>query len=385
MATKAPISPPEIIEEAAADESITNKTDGNGDISELELSEQFIQGARVFNPDITIEELTRLAEDPEVLEKFKNAKQFNFIVIGKTGIGKSTLINGLIGAEVAKVEDGVMKAGVTNKVQSYPRKINGIEILAYDSPGLEDGSGKEKNYLEEIYKACQQGIDLVVFAIQFQSRFVPDNPDARAMVKFTKKLKPAIWEKTLVVITHSNLCEALNPRLRYKSRDDKQTFFKEVINNYKTAIHETLKKAGVPAATVDKVKVVPTGIEYEAQLLDGTLWFSNYWLECITAISTLEGRATLFKAHSSRLKSDKDATDKDFQQPLHSQPIIIKKEEKKKSVLVPVGGVIATAVAGAGLGALGLIAGPVGAAGVPFGFLMGMAVGLIGTAMYHDN
>ena len=63
------------------------------------------------------------------------------------------------------------------------------------------------------------------------------------------------------------------------------------------------------------------------------------------------------------LKSDKDVTDEDFQQPIHSQPIVIKKEEQKKTILASVGGVIGPAVAGAGLGALGLIAGPVWSCG----------------------
>ena len=104
-----------------------------------------------------------MANDPETLEKIKSAKEFRLIVIGKTGTGKSTLINGLIGAPVAKVEYDLTTEGVTEKVESYPSKINDIEIVAYDSPGLEDGSGKEEDYLEEIYQTCQQGIDLVIF------------------------------------------------------------------------------------------------------------------------------------------------------------------------------------------------------------------------------
>ena len=76
-------------------------------ISALELSEEHVlQGARAVNPDITIDQLISLANDPETLEKIKSAKEFKFIIIGKTGIGKLTLINGLIGAEVAEVAEG---------------------------------------------------------------------------------------------------------------------------------------------------------------------------------------------------------------------------------------------------------------------------------------
>ena len=90
------------------------------------------------------------------METIRKAKELNFIVIGHTGIGKSTLINGLIGEEVAKVEEGLTTSGVTTKVQPYSRKIDEIKVVVYDSPGLEDGSGKDKAYLEAIYKTCQQ-------------------------------------------------------------------------------------------------------------------------------------------------------------------------------------------------------------------------------------
>ena len=182
------------------------------------------------------------------------------------------------------------------------------------------------------------------------------------MEKFTTRLTPAIWKKTIVILTCANTCEALNPQLRIKSREAKQIFFKKLVSNYTKVVHQTLREIGVPNAIVKNVKVVPTGHEYEAELLDGTLWFSNFWLECLTAIPTIEERVAMIKAHSSRLKSSKDVTDKDFQQPIYNQPIVMKTaEEKKTPIIVSVGGVMGPAVAGAAVGALGLLAGPVGA------------------------
>ena len=67
----------------------------------------------------------------------------------------------------------------------------------------------------------------------------------------------------------------------------------------------------------------------------------------------------MFKAHASRFKSDKDVTDEDFQQPIHSQPIVI-----KSSILTSVG-LAGPGLVGAAVGALGLLAGPVGAVTIP--------------------
>ena len=143
-------------------------------------------------------------------------------------------------------------------------------------------------------------------------RFTPDNPDARAIEKFTRKLKPEIWERTLVVLTCANVCEALNPHLRRKSKEEKKLFFKKLVSDYTAVIHQTLKTTDVPAAIVEKVKVVPVGHEFEPELLDGTLWFSNFWFECFTAIPTRKGRASLARVNCHRFKSSKDVTQKRF-------------------------------------------------------------------------
>ena len=48
-----------------------------GDLSALELNEEdILHGARAVNPNITIEELIQLAQDPEILDKIRNATEF---------------------------------------------------------------------------------------------------------------------------------------------------------------------------------------------------------------------------------------------------------------------------------------------------------------------
>ena len=128
-------------------------------------------------------------------------------------------------------------------------------------------------------------------------------------------------KKTLVVLTQANRCEPVAPPQR-SNKEERKTFFKTLVSDYKAAIHQTLKKTGIPAATVEKVKVVPVGIEYERELLDGTLWSSNFWFECINAITSTEGCAAIYitKVNRHRFKKGKDVTDKDFQQPIHVQP-----------------------------------------------------------------
>lgn len=345
---------------------------------EIELRE-FIEGARAVDSDITLDDLQELAKNPDQLNIIRDAKEISILIIGKTGTGKSTLVNGLIGQEVAEVYFGLTTSGVSIKVEAYERKIEGAKVTVYDSPGLQDGSGKEESYLEELYSKCHD-VDLVIFGIRYSdNRFVPNNPDAVAMKTFTGRFGTEVWRKTIIVLTCANLVEDLNPQLRLKSRKEKGEFFRTLVSDYRKAVHDTLTKEAVPEDIVSKVKVVPTGIETCSELIDGTLWFTHFWFECLTAIQTFEVRATLLKVNKKRFKSSKTVTKQDFMEPLGSQPIVIPPPAAKRNKggvpITTVAAVMGPAAIGALLGAVAVVGGPIGLVGIPVGMFTGMVVG----------
>ena len=87
-------------------------------------------------------------EIKEWIRESKNRK-IEILVTGRTGVGKSTLVNGLVGEEVAEV--GRQLHATTMDVQGYELKTQeGIEVIVWDSPGLQDGSGNEEKYLAEM-------------------------------------------------------------------------------------------------------------------------------------------------------------------------------------------------------------------------------------------
>lgn len=78
-------------------------------------------------------------------ENYKLPK-LNLLVIGKTGVGKSTLLNSLFGENLALTGEG---EPITQKIHKF--EPEGFPISIYDTPGMElDGKHSAENLLDEI-------------------------------------------------------------------------------------------------------------------------------------------------------------------------------------------------------------------------------------------
>ena len=67
-----------------------------------------------------------------IQKEYKNLKKLNIMVLGKTGVGKSTLINNLFSEKI--VDTGIGRP-VTNVIRKIEKE--GFPLALYDVPGLE--------------------------------------------------------------------------------------------------------------------------------------------------------------------------------------------------------------------------------------------------------
>lgn len=100
-------------------------------------------------------DLGKVADDcmKAINEKIKNLKQLNIIVAGKTGVGKSTLINGVFREPLAET-------GIGKPVTTHMRAItkDGFPLCIYDTRGFELGKNAQEEVKKEILDTIKDGI-----------------------------------------------------------------------------------------------------------------------------------------------------------------------------------------------------------------------------------
>lgn len=112
----------------------------------------------------------------------------NILLLGQTGVGKSTLLNYLAGKDLAEAGIPLEIGGMTRGIHRYPVKINGKQCLVSDSEGFELSNLR---YWERLIKkelsASSQGIGgwyhIVLFCIGANGARVQDFE-----LKFLKKI-----------------------------------------------------------------------------------------------------------------------------------------------------------------------------------------------------
>ncbi|HBN83974.1 MAG TPA: GTPase, partial [Clostridiales bacterium] len=86
-------------------------------------------------------------------DKIKNLKRLNIIVAGKTGVGKSTLINSIFREELA--ETGIGKP-ITKHMKTLSKPD--FPLTIYDTKGLEMGNDVQAEVKKEIIQTIKDGV-----------------------------------------------------------------------------------------------------------------------------------------------------------------------------------------------------------------------------------
>jgi hypothetical protein len=296
-------------------------------------------------------------------------KTFSILLVGRTGTGKSSTINSLLGREVALV-GGIMP--VTSKVEYFDCPINDAVIRLYDTPGLCDSAdmSNDDEYITAI-KEVIPCIDLVLFVTPLNETRV-SRDERIALRSLSSAIGKQLWENMIVLFSFS--CSRLPGDSAYG------TFFDERIEAFREFVAQL--SAGkisqdLPFLAVDNSsKVNPDGCEWVPEL------FTLIVESCSTAGVMPFVEALAAEVGGPGSDSDDFNSHESMDDSTHSDPKRINLNDEQKQRVK--NGVKRSVIGGAILGAIaGVIAVPGGIASAaitaPFLFLGG-ALGAAGGA-----
>ena len=253
----------------------------------------------------------------QVVEKLKQireerkGKPIHILMTGRTGAGKSTLVNGLVGKVVA--EEGADLTTGTKEVVSYEFTINGTKFVVFDSPGLQDAYLNDMNTLEHIRKKlvaqCSE-IELVVYCLDMTHTRI-DASDATAIEHLTQGFTAELWKRAVFVLTFAN---RVLPPGEYDGTNEE--YFVERLEKFKKRIKELVPQVPievVPAGYSRKTKQIPE----PWKLPDREDWFDDFWFTCLSRMEQ-DAAICLLLSQADRLKTERSPSEDNE---IHRRPI----------------------------------------------------------------
>lgn len=194
----------------------------------------------------------KLKEDLQQWAKNKR-RPLVLVAVGRGGVGKSTLVNNLLGLEKGDEQycpPGNLARAETKIVKVCKKTKEGAEVHIVDTPGL--GASLDdidpRKVIEELSKQAKDA-DLLFYCVSLHPGARLDRTDVKIVQLLTKAYGPEVWKRAFLLLTFAN-------------HSDPKDYI-ERVRDYASAFTDVLKKAGVgilveakfpnaaPPATVD--------------------------------------------------------------------------------------------------------------------------------------
>lgn len=211
-------------------------------------------------------------------------------------------MNALVGKDVAV--EGRQRDSCTNTSTPHKVTIEGIDVLVWDSPGLQDS---DANYLENLKSVnSTHGLDVVIYCIKMNDRKFHAE-DKMAICKLTEGFGKDVWKKTVIALTFAN--QVQDPDAEDHDKRANQVYFLEEFTEWERQLRGApngiLNKLDIDSEVLKALPIVAVGNstgnpKRPRPLPNGDKWLSELWLSCYSVMSDT-ARIALHKKSKHRL------------------------------------------------------------------------------------
>jgi hypothetical protein len=211
-------------------------------------------------------------------------RRLTFLIAGRTGVGKSSTVNSLLGRQVAPVGD---YEPTTFQVQQYPVELEGVPFNVVDTPGLCDDleeRDQDSVYLGKMQSAIKEFHSLWFVSELDATRVSSDEKRAIKLLSQAFQDKGRIWQSAIIVFTFAG---------RVAAGD-----FSAVLAKRTELIR---REIAVHAGSEIAAKVPSVAVENKADTTpDGKAWRGELYVKVLTSMNR-EGIITFFLGTSHLL------------------------------------------------------------------------------------
>ncbi|KAM7473020.1 hypothetical protein LguiA_011203 [Lonicera macranthoides] len=248
--------------------------------------------------NISSDRAKAVAAEQEALGRPELEFSFRILVLGKTGVGKSSTINSLFDQTKATTD---AFQPTTDHVEEIVGTANGIKISVIDTPGLlpfsTNAARKNRKILLSVKRFIKKSPPDMVLYFERLDLINAGYSDFPLLKLITEVFGTGIWFNTILVMTHSSSALPEGPNGYPVSYEPYVTRCTDLVQHY---IHQAVSDSKLenPVLLVENHPHCRRDINGDKVLPNGQVWKAQFFLLCLCT-KVLSDLNTLFEFQDS--------------------------------------------------------------------------------------